>query len=373
MNSDAESAALHARARAFVASFVSGQEPPETFDALAVDLARFQASRISGLARLAQARGVKLGEITAAREVPAVPTDAFKHTRVSTFPPEAARAVFRTSGTTTALRGTHAYRDTGTYDAAALAFGRHALFAGLAEPPDVVVLAPSPSSPEGMDSSLGHMMSLFVAELCAPAGVARTHFVAHGSLLADDLCARLEDLAQRAARPVLVLGTSFAFVHFLEACPSFRVALPVGSRLMQTGGFKGKSREVPAVELRADLASTLGLSPRAIVSEYGMTELSSQLYEGTLRFPDLDEGVLIEPPWVRVVPVDAETLIPVSTGQIGLARIEDLANVDSAVVVQTQDRVARVEGGFRLFGRAAGAPPRGCSIAIDELLASGAP
>jgi hypothetical protein len=78
--------------------------------------------------------------------------------------------------------------------------------------------------------------------------------------------------------------------------------------------------------------------------------------------------VYAEPPWARVVPVDPETLAPVGAGAVGLARVEDLANVDSAVVVLAQDRVRRVPGGVELLGRAPGAPPRGCSIAIDEML-----
>jgi outer membrane receptor protein involved in Fe transport len=82
-------------------------------------------------------------------------------------------------------------------------------------------------------------------------------------------------------------------------------------------------------------------------------------------------GVYAAPPWVRVTGVDPETLAPVVEGDVGLARIEDLANVDSAVVVLAQDRIRRVAGGVELLGRAPGAPPRGCSIAIDEMLTGG--
>jgi hypothetical protein len=137
---------------------------------------------------------------------------------------------------------------------------------------------------------------------------------------------------------------------------------------MQTGGFKGKSREVPATELRRDLARVFHLSETAIVAEYGMTELSSQFYEWTLRDPSACHGVYVEPPWARVVPVDPETLAPLAEGEVGIARIEDLMNVDSAFAVLAADRVRRVGGGFELLGRAAGAPPRGCSIAIEEML-----
>jgi hypothetical protein len=61
----------------------------------------------------------------------------------------------------------------------------------------------------------------------------------------------------------------------------------------------------------------------------------------------------------------------VAQGEIGIARIEDLANVDSVFAVLAQDRVRRVAAGFELLGRAPGAPPRGCSIAIDEMLGGG--
>ena len=93
------------------------------------------------------------------------------------------------------------------------------------------------------------------------------------------------------------------------------------------------------------------------MAEYGMTELSSQFWEATLVDERARHGVYVEPPWARVVPVDPESLAPVPEGGVGIARIEDLANVDSAFAVLTQDRVRRVEGGFELLGRSPGAPP----------------
>jgi hypothetical protein len=169
-------------------------------------------------------------------------------------------------------------------------------------------------------------------------------------------------------QPVLLLATSFALVHFLDALGDSSFALPRGSRVMQTGGFKGKSREGPADRLRAELARVFGLDERAIVAEYGMTELSSQFYEQTLFDGAAAHGVYAEPPWARVVPVDPATLAPVPDGEVGLAKIIDLMNIDSAVAVLTQDRVRRLRAGIELLGRAPGAPSRGCSIAMDELL-----
>jgi len=361
-----ESDELHRRARAFVRAFETESAPPEPFDRLACDLARYQAQHVEGYARLCRARGVSLGSITRAIEAPAVPTDAFKLSRVAAFPEEQARAVFRTSGTTIGARGTHEMRDTGTYDAAALAFGRAALARDLSAPVPVLVLGPSPD--DAPDSSLGHMIGLFVRALGDAASKAETYFIDLAGII--DLDAFDQRIARALVRqePALVLGTSFAFVHFLDALGDDTFRLPPSSRVMQTGGYKGKSREVPAPQLRRDLARVFHLPESAIVAEYGMTELSSQFYEWTLRNGGARHGVFVEPPWARVVPVDPETLEPVRDGEVGIARIEDLMNVDSAFAVLAADRVRRVEGGFELLGRVSGAPPRGCSIAIDEML-----
>ena len=137
---------------------------------------------------------------------------------------------------------------------------------------------------------------------------------------------------------------------------------------MLTGGLKGKSREVDARELREQLADLFELAPGRIVSEYGMTELGSQAYDDVLAGGA--SGVYKTPPWMRVRAVNAESLEPLgdAIGVEGLARIEDLTNVDSAVAIQTSDRIRIVPGGVELLGRQPGADARGCSIGIDELL-----
>jgi len=361
-----ESDELHRRARAFVTAFEAKVAMPEPFDALACDLARHQAKHIEGFARLCTARGVDVASITSASHIPAVPTDVFKLTRVATFPESAARVVFRTSGTTIGARGSHAMRDVGTYAAAALAFGRASLARDLDKPVPVLVLGPSPDALP--DSSLTHMIDVFVRALGVPASRAETYVVdADGVIDLDALDSRVSR-ALVADEPVLLLGTSFAYVHFLDALGDDAFRLPRGSRVMQTGGYKGKSREVPAETLRADLSRSFHVPARSIVAEYGMTELSSQFYEQTLNDEHARHGIYAEPPWARVEPVDPETLAPVADGEAGIARIVDLMNVDSAVVVLAADRVRRVERGFELLGRAPGAAPRGCSIAVDEIM-----
>jgi hypothetical protein len=212
-------------------------------------------------------------------------------------------------------------------------------------------------------------------------GVSTAGFVAHeparyllssrGVDLAG-LC-RAAALAAERAEPLLVLSTSFALVALLDALHGAPLPLPPGSAVMQTGGYKGRSRELEPQLLRRSIAQTFALSSDAIVTEYGMTELSSQLYEGTLPGAALHgpAWTLLEPPWLRVSPVHPVSLEPVADGELGLARFVDLANVDSAVAVLTRDLVRRNDLGIELVGRAAGALPRGCSLAVEALLEAG--
>ena len=178
--------------------------------------------------------------------------------------------------------------------------------------------------------------------------------------------------AQGARRPVALLGTSFAFVHALDALGERRFQLPYGSRIMQTGGFKGRSRELSPEAMRAFLAERFGLDEAWIIAEYGMTELSSQLYESCLREAALDlpptPRKLWAPPWVRASVLDPERQLPVLEGEPGLVRIDDAANLDSVSAIQTADVGVLQHGGLLLQGRAQGAVARGCSISADLLL-----
>ncbi len=395
MNADA----LHAAVQAFIADHADFPKNVDhaRFDALAVAIAQLQVATIPGQRRLFARHGVDVARITAAAEIPAVPTDVFKQTRVAAFPEALTVATFRTSGTTIGARGSHPFRTLATYEAGALAAGRQALLTS-SSPVPVVVLGPSPL--EVSDSSLGHMNALFAKHFGEVASDADTFFLRNDALQLDALTARIAALPPDGE--LLLLGTSFSYVHLLDGlaaaghCRSGpavsrdavaskfagvrertgpsrggRMPLPRRARVMQTGGFKGKSREVDGDELRRLLAETFAIDPRAIVHEYGMTELSSQCWEWTAVDPDAETGILHPPPWQRVIAVDPETLAPVAPGGVreGIARIVDLANVESAVVLQTQDRViVREDGSFQLLGRLPGAPPRGCSIAIDEML-----
>jgi hypothetical protein len=369
MTRNAHSDDLHQAVRRFAAG-----DRTRSFAELAFEISEFQRKYSPGFARLWASRGQAVSRVD---DIPGVPCDAFRLARVAVHPETEDRLRFSTSGTTSGARGLHAMRVTETYHELALNFGRSALLSN-ERAQHVVALAPQLDDPPS--SSLGHMMAMFMVDF-----EQRGPFDVHGPerWLIDERGVNLLELERAAARAaghgqtLLVLATSFALVGLLDSLQGRTLPVPADTVVMQTGGFKGKTREVEPAELRSSLAQAFGISELQIVSEYGMTELTSQLYEATLPGSVLQReqrgtaGVYAEPAWLRVVPVDPVTLEPVPSGQIGIARIVDLGNVDSAIAIQTQDRVRRVEGGIALLGRAEGAPPRGCSLAIEEFLAGG--
>jgi hypothetical protein len=174
-------------------------------------------------------------------------------------------------------------------------------------------------------------------------------------------------------RPALVAGTAFAFVHLLDAMARSGevLALPAGSRIMETGGFKGRARAVERDELYGALESRLGIPRDRMVNEYGMTELLSQLYEPVLSEGGRGAGRHVAPPWLRVRALDPGTLAPLPAGEAGLLAFFDLANAGSVSHILTQDMGRVFPDGVRLQGRAEGAEPRGCSLAVEDLLAAG--
>jgi len=361
-----QSDALHARVRAFVEASLSGGAA-ESFDELALALARFQAAHVPALRKLVEARGVDLKTTKDASIIPAVPCDVFRLARIAAHESTEDKIVFRTSGTSQGkeARGEHAFRDTGTYERVALAWGSRLLWPDHRELCTIVL---APSREEVSDSSLGFMLDLFAQDRGGPVS-----FVVRNGAIDFEGIARAAAEARAFGRQTLLLGTSFAYVHLLDGASSLDLSLPEGSRAMQTGGFKGRSREVSPDELRKGIAKAFRLPETFIVAEYGMTELSSQLYEGTLAAalgarPPSMHGVYLAPPWMRVTAVDPVTLAPLPDGEKGILRFVDLANVDSSVAIQTSDMGRVTAEGVELFGRVPGSTPRGCSLAIEDML-----
>ena len=276
-------------------------------------------------------------------QIPAVPVTLFRDLPLTKGDPEAAAVTFRTSGTT-GPRGVVRLRDTALYDLGARLQAR-------------AVAGPIPDwgsslVPHAPDSSLGHMC------LDLSPGL-RPRFDLVDGVDVDGVLADLDE-ATRDGRPLFLPGTAFAFAALLGAlgpeAPPF--ALPQGSVLMITGGFKGRVVQLGAEELRARLDALFPGCRR--VEEYGMSELSSQLWAPELRAP------FSPPPWLGVQPVDPWTGAP---AEVGLLRFVDLASLHTVVAIETRDLGRRLpDGRIELLGRLPGEHPRGCSLSVEEAL-----
>ena len=335
------------------------------FDALARDLFGFQFAHCAPYRRFCEGRGVTPEALGSWRDIPAVPTGAFKELVLTSFPEAETRHVFRTSGTSTSTRGA-LHLDTLTlYEASLLPSFERALLPDRAsgERAHALVLAPAPE--EVPDSSLSHMFGVVLEELC---DTSSRFFVRAGALEVEPLVQALEQI-EEAGPPLLLCGTTFGLVHLLEALEARgkRIALPARTRIMETGGFKGRARERTREALYAEIEAALGVPPTRIVNQYGMTELASQFYDSVLVDPEGPRRKLA-PPWTRVWLEDPATGTAVASGEPGVIRIVDLANTGSVCAIQTADLGRSVGDGFDVLGREPDAEARGCSIAADELL-----
>jgi hypothetical protein len=328
-----------------------------TWDGLARKLFAYQFAHVLAYRRLCLAHDFTPQNYTSWKNIPAVPQQLFKREKLYTRGLCSPEAIYETSGTTTGQPGRQHLFRSDIYAAVGVTGARQAgLFDGS---PEFHFLVPSPQ--EAPHSSLSAMFG-FWAKASRQKG--NRFWARSGHLEFDTLREML--LAQvKARRPIAIAGTAFSFVHLLDAwadLPPLR--LPKGSWLLETGGFKGRSREIPKAKLYSQMARTFSLYDNDIWNEYGMSELSSQAYaRGT-------NGLHQTPPWARVLVVDPATNREVRIGQQGLVRWIDLANTDSVLALQTLDLAERTPRGFRLIGRLPRTEPRGCSLSADDLAAS---
>ncbi len=383
--SDAFARLAHALGTAFKES--PGEPWPEdVFELWAQKVFTYQFETNPVYAEYVRKRGVTPSTVAHWSEIPWVPASAFKAVPLVSGDPSRVERVFRTSGTTGAgRRGEHHVLDLGLYKDSLIPNMRRHLYAGV---PGVVGGRGGPDRPDGKEAILP-ILALTPAPAVAPesslsfmlgaaldvlSGGEGGFFVTRDGMI--DTAGLSGALVEAAARgtPILLAGTAFAFVHWLDWLKGRSVGfdLPRGSLIMETGGFKGRSRVLDRPEFYASLSEAHGVPSEAIVNEYGMTELLSQFYDGpraALSGMALEARRHVPPPWVRTRVLDPNTLSALPMGKPGLLCHYDLANAGSVMAVLTDDLGVAVDDGFRVLGRVQGSEPRGCSLAMDDLLA----
>ena len=331
------------------------------FNGMALMLFTLQFEYNPAYRKFCQARAITPEVTTHWTQIPAVPTSAFKELAISCLPPAKRTRAFHSSGTTAQQpsRHFHSSESLAIYEASLLAWFRFQV------QPERRLLMLTPSPVNAPNSSLAHMFETIRRDFGAPEESFAGAVAEDGSwtLNFESAVNAIENACGSGERMV-VLGTAFSFVHLLDylAGKNLRFTLPPGSRVMETGGYKNRSRVLPKAELHALITERLGVASSDILCEYGMSELSSQAYDTETRHSSLVTRHFRLPPWARAQIISPETSREVRDGETGLVRIFDLANVFSAMAIQTEDLAVRRGSGFELIGRATLAEPRGCSL-----------
>lgn len=337
----------------------------DQFNQLALRLFAYQYECNAPFRSFCQRRGATLRNVRSWRDVPAVPIDAFKAMELRSEPPSPAERVFMTSGTTgRAARGRHFHPQLDVYDLSMKRYFSRRFMQGLERMPMGILFPDEQAMP---NSSLAHYLALARSEF---GSAGSRYYLSPEGLDMPALCAALEE-SERSGQPFALLGASFSLVHVMDALRaqgrSFR--LPAGSRVLDTGGYKGQSRELPLEQFYAELSQLLGVPRSLCINMYGMTELSTQFYDdGNAVLPSVKSG----PHWIRSRLVEPITGRDVAAGERGILVHCDLANYNAVTTILTEDvglwAGPQEKDGFLLLGRAEGAAAKGCSLAVEEFV-----
>ena len=331
------------------------------FDSLALELFALQFENNSAYRKICEARKLSPKIVEHWTRIPFVPASAFKELEFTSLAQNERTAVFHSSGTTEQQpsRHFHCAESLTVYELSLWNWFEQSILnsAFSIQNSELICLTPPPE--QTPNSSLVHMFGTIQQKI---GGASQNNFFGKisgdGSWILDsEALLSAINSKFKTQNSKLIFGTAFSFVHLLDylAEHNLRLQLPTGSRVMETGGYKNRSRSMPKEALHSLIEKFLDVPRKNIICEYGMSELSSQAYAnagGEFQFP----------PWARVQIISPEAGHEVADGKTGLICVCDLANVFSVAPIQTEDMGIRRGEGFELIGRAQLAEPRGCSL-----------
>ncbi|MEP6844858.1 MAG: acyl transferase [Panacibacter sp.] len=271
--------------------------------------------------------------------IPFLPIGFFKTQKVISGEFEPAY-IFESSGTTGMINSHHYVKDAALYRQS-FTQGFEMFYGAIK---DWCIVGLLPAYLERKNSSLIVMVDALIKETTHP----KSGFYLYEFDEVIKLLTRLEQQKQK----VLLIGVTFALLDFAEQFP-----LPLKHTIiMETGGMKGRRKELTRQEVHAALIKSFGVE--TIHSEYGMTELLSQAYSK-------GDGLFHAPPWMKVLVRDEEDPLVVKEQGRGVLNIIDLANVDSCSFIATDDiGIVHADGSFEVHGRIDSSDIRGCSLLV---------
>ncbi|MBR0335499.1 MAG: acyltransferase [Alistipes sp.] len=309
---------------------------PEQFNAMALEVFRFQAEHCAVYAEYLRLIGVDPASITRIEDIPMLPICLFKSHDIysAQTPPQ---IVFTSSATTGMSFSRHLVADTSIYERDFTEGFR--LFYGDIKQWSVYGLLPNYLERTG--SSLVYMVDSLIRQ----AGSGGFYLHNYEKLLSD---------MAADSRPKILIGVTYAL---LELAEKYAPKLD-NTVVMETGGMKGRRKEMSKEELHGLLCSAFGVE--RIHSEYGMAELLSQGYS-------TGEGLFASPPWMRVIVRDInDPFTHLEAGRRGAIDIIDLGNIYSCSFIATEDvGIAYADNTFRIEGRITDADIRGCNLLVQ--------
>ena len=312
----------------------------QTFNELAIEIFHYQYLNNSIYRTFVDLLNIQPGKIKSVNSIPFLPVEFFKTNEVITGK-DNIQQVFLSSGTSGAEQSRHCITDISVYEKSFRKGFRH--FYGA--PEQYCFLALLPSYMERQSSSLVYM----VEDLIKQSTHKDSGFYLHNT---EDLMKKLLEL-DKAGQKVMLLGVSYALLDVVE---KHQLKLK-NTIVMETGGMKGRRKEMIREELHAILCKGFGLD--AIHSEYGMTELLSQAYSK-------GNGLFQCPPWMKVLIRDTNDPFSfIANNKTGGINIIDLANINSCCFIATQD-LGKInqDGFFEVLGRFDNSDLRGCNLMI---------
>ncbi|WP_396169993.1 acyl transferase [Flavobacterium sp.] len=310
------------------------------FEKIALKVFRFQHENNSVYREFCELLKVEKGSVKSLQQIPFLPIQFFKsHEIVSNS--DSIQETFTSSGTTGMITSKHLITDVTLYENSY----RNAFSEFYGNIEDYVVLALLPSYLERSGSSLIYM----VKDLIELSNNFNSGFYLNNY---DELISKLIEL-DSLGQNVILIGVTYALLDLIEK-RKFELKNTI---IMETGGMKGKRKEIIREELHELLCNSFGVL--SIHSEYGMTELLSQAYS-------LGNGIFECPNWMNILIRDTEdplTYVPV--GKTGGINVIDLANINSCSFIATQDLGKKYpNNSFEVLGRFDNSDIRGCNLMV---------
>lgn len=313
---------------------------PEDFERLAIEIFRFQYENTEVYRKFCNLLKVAPSSVKKIENIPFLPIEFFKSHRI--ISKRASESItFTSSGTTGNTTSKHHVSDLSLYEKSFLT--AFELFYG--HPSEYAILALLPSYIERGGSSLVYMVDFLINDSDNE----------HSGFYLKDIDALIEKLTflEKIKQKTILLGVSYALLDLIEK-QQFNLKNTI---IMETGGMKGKRKEIVKDELHSILKNGFGVNH--IHSEYGMTELLSQAYSK-------GDGIFQTPPWMKIFTRDTEDALSFVHGKTGGISVIDLANLHSCSFIATQD-LGRIkeDGSFEVLGRFDASDIRGCNLMVQ--------